>query len=271
MRHAQRLMLVVFAGALLLAGCGDKGHKGSSSADRATTTVADEEPSSTLRPGAQPGLFDFNQDGTKEPTCGTADYQAGLVIRTYCDDLSGYANSPESDATLVPGALFGQPTPPDDPRDKPITEGASVSPIHLQGADGKEVVVYTMSSDTVFAVGSDQLENPALDSLSTIAAGIQRSYPGATVQVRGHTDSTGSAAANQSLSERRAAAVAAFFVSKGLEPAKVTSVGLGQTVPNYKEDTDGRPRRRTAASNWSSAPREQPARPRLRLQRGGDS
>ena len=77
---------------------------------------------------------------------------------------------------------------------------------HLQSAiDGKEVVVYTMSSDTVFAVGSDQLQDPAIDSLSAIAAGIQQSYPGATVQVRGHTDSTGSPDANQSLSERRAA------------------------------------------------------------------
>jgi len=234
---------VVF-GAVLLAACGG-GNGGS-----ATTTVSDEsggvsttaatgadDTATTLKRGAQAGLFDFNQDGTKEPTCGIADYQAGLVIRTYCDDLSGYANSPESGATLVSGALFGQPTLPDDPRDKPITEGASVAPIHLQGADGKEVVVYSMSSDTVFAVGSDKLEDPALDSLSNIAAGILRVYPGATLQVRGHTDSTGSAAANQSLSERRAAAVAAFFVSKGFDRAKVTSVGLGQMVPNYKEDT----------------------------------
>ena len=113
--------------------------------------------------------------------------------------------------------------------------------------------MYTMSSDTVFAFGSDQLENPALDSLSTIAAGIQRSYPGATVQVRGHTDSRGSAAANQSLSERRAAAVAAFFVSTGLDSAQSARSGSGQTVPNYKEDTTVG-RTRTAESNWSSAP-----------------
>jgi len=226
---------VVF-GVVLLASCG--GGKGSSDkGSRATTTAGADQAATTLPAGAQPGLFDFNQDGTKEPTCGTADYKAGLVIRTYCDDLSGYANTPESGATLVPGALFGQPTPADDPRDTPITEGASVAAIHLQGADGKEVVVYTMSSDTVFAVGSDKLEDPALESLGNIAAGILRVYPGATLQVRGHTDSTGSAATNQSLSERRAAAVAAFFVSKGFDPAKVASVGLGQTVPNYKEDT----------------------------------
>src|ERR1051326_8394040 len=135
MRRAQTFIVVVIVAALV-AGCGKS--KGGSGSDQAATTVTAEatsEASTTVKPGAQPGLFDFNQDGTKEPTCGTADYKAGLVIRTYCDDLSGYANSPESGATLVAGALFGQPTPPDDPRDKPITEGASVAPIHLQSAD----------------------------------------------------------------------------------------------------------------------------------------
>ena len=62
------------------------------------------------------------------------------------------------------------------------------------------------------------------------------SYPGASFQVRGHTDSTGDAAANQSLSERRSATVAAFFVSAGLNGAKLSSVGLGQSVPNYQEN-----------------------------------
>jgi outer membrane protein OmpA-like peptidoglycan-associated protein len=232
---------------VLLVGCGGSGSKTTATTAGGETTTSggpsstevagSGETTTTLKAGAQAGLFDFNQDGTKEPTCGTADYKAGLVVRTYCDDLSGYANSPETGATLVTGALYGLPSPPDDPRDKPITEGASVSPIHLQGVDGKETVVYTLSSDTVFAVGSDKLQDPALASLGTIAAGIQSTYPGATLQVRGHTDATGSAPANLSLSDRRAAAVASFFVTKGFDRAKVTSVGLGQTVPNYKEDT----------------------------------
>ena len=205
-----------------------------------TATTDPSETTTTLKAGAQPGLFDFNEDGTKEPTCGTADFKAGLVVRTYCEDLSGYANDPAEGATLVPGSLFSLPSPADDPRDKPITEGVSVGVIHLQGADGKEVVVLTLTSDTVFAVGSDKLQDPALDSLGTIATGINASYPGAAVQVRGHTDSTGSASANQSLSERRAAAVAGYFGTKGIDKGRLTSVGLGQTLPNYLEkNTDG--------------------------------
>jgi outer membrane protein OmpA-like peptidoglycan-associated protein len=204
------------------------------SSDPSETTDA-SEPSTTLPAGAETGLFDFNQDGTKEPTCATADFQAGLVVRTYCDDLSGYANEPATGATLVPGALLSLPTPADDPRDKPISEGASVAVLHLQSGQGDEIVVLTLSSDTVFAVGSDALQDPALDSLGNIAAGISSSYPGAAIEVRGHTDATGSASDNQSLSERRAAAVADYFATRGIDKSKLTSVGLGQTVPNYLE------------------------------------
>ncbi|MEO8696464.1 MAG: OmpA family protein [Acidimicrobiales bacterium] len=207
----------------------------STTARPATTAGGSTATAAPGPPGSKAGLFDFDQDGENEPTCGTADFKGGLVVRTYCDDLSGYATEPEQGATLVPGALFALPGPPDDPRDVPITSGASVSGQHLQGADGREVVVYTLSSDTVFATGAASLLEPAMESLTNIANGLKQSYPGASFQVRGHTDSTGTAAANQTLSERRSAAVAAFFVSAGLDKAKVSSVGLGQTVPNYQE------------------------------------
>lgn len=235
-------------GAALLASCssGSRNSNGAATAagDSTTTSSSDSasaEPTETttaLKAGTQPGLFDFNQDGTKEPTCATADFKAGLVVRTYCEDLSGYRSEPAAGAALAPGALLTLPGPPDDPRDKPITEGASVYLIHLQGAEGKEVIVLTLSSDTVFAVGSDKLQDPALESLTNIATGITASYPGAAVQVRGHTDSTGSSSANQSLSERRAAAVARHFGTKGIDKAKLSSVGLGQTIPNYLENND---------------------------------
>lgn len=253
MARIWRTALLVGAGALLTASCSSGGGGGeSTSADDATTTssVAEETTTSAGMNKAAPtetteapragraGLFDFNQDGSNEQTCGQADFKAGLVVLTYCDDLSGYLSDPEAGGIVVKGSLITIPGPPDDPRDQPITSGASVQTVHLEGVDHKEVVVLTLSSDTVFAVGSDKLADPAVASLEKIAAGIVASYPKGAVQVRGHTDSTGSAAANQSLSERRAATVAAFFGSHGI--ANPTSVGLGQTVPNYQEkNADG--------------------------------
>ena len=53
---------------------------------------------------------------------------------------------------------------------------------------------------------------------------------GTAVAVKGHTDTVGSAEANQILSERRAAAVRDYLINKfGVDPSRLVAVGLGQT------------------------------------------
>jgi OOP family OmpA-OmpF porin len=47
----------------------------------------------------------------------------------------------------------------------------------------------------------------------------------------GHTDSIGTERYNQKLSERRAAAVKAYLVSKGIPASKITTIGKGETQP----------------------------------------
>jgi OOP family OmpA-OmpF porin len=56
------------------------------------------------------------------------------------------------------------------------------------------------------------------------------------ITVVGHTDRLGSEAYNQKLSERRAAAVNAFFVSKGIEPNRIITVGKGEMQPVTQAD-----------------------------------
>jgi len=51
------------------------------------------------------------------------------------------------------------------------------------------------------------------------------------ITVSGHADRLGSAQYNQRLSERRAAAVRAYIVSKGVDAAKVQTAGFGNTQP----------------------------------------
>ncbi len=61
----------------------------------------------------------------------------------------------------------------------------------------------------------------------------------------GHTDSVGTEAYNQKLSERRAAAVKAYLVSKGIPSAKVTTIGKGETQPVATNKTkEGRQKNR---------------------------
>ena len=51
------------------------------------------------------------------------------------------------------------------------------------------------------------------------------------VDVTGHTDSTGSSAHNQQLSERRAASVAEYLVAQGNNPQRFQVLGMGQNDP----------------------------------------
>jgi OOP family OmpA-OmpF porin len=55
--------------------------------------------------------------------------------------------------------------------------------------------------------------------------------PSTRVSVEGHTDSTGSDAYNQSLSERRAASVKDYLVSKGVDGGRLSTVGYGESQP----------------------------------------
>jgi outer membrane protein OmpA-like peptidoglycan-associated protein len=59
-----------------------------------------------------------------------------------------------------------------------------------------------------------------------------------SIKVIGHTDSVGSDEYNQALSERRASSVAAYLLSQGIAPSKLTSEGKGESQPLADNETD---------------------------------
>jgi OmpA-OmpF porin, OOP family len=65
------------------------------------------------------------------------------------------------------------------------------------------------------------------------------------LRIEGHTDNVGDKAANMKLSQARAAAVAAWLTSKGIDAARLSPAGLGDTQPVADNATeDGRARNR---------------------------
>ncbi|MEQ1463851.1 OmpA family protein, partial [Salmonella enterica] len=64
------------------------------------------------------------------------------------------------------------------------------------------------------------------DTLDRVAQSLVK-YPNSLVDVYGHTDSTGSDAYNQTLSENRARAVADYLSSRGVSPQRIRSTGYG--------------------------------------------
>ena len=66
-----------------------------------------------------------------------------------------------------------------------------------------------------------------------------RRYPLPAADIIGHTDSIGSAADNQALSESRAQTVMTYLVELGVEPDRLQAIGRGEAEPVAENDTDG--------------------------------
>ncbi|WGL15926.1 OmpA family protein [Microbulbifer bruguierae] len=81
---------------------------------------------------------------------------------------------------------------------------------------------------------------PNADSLPDVQTliKIMQENPGLSVALEGHTDSTGDAAANQTLSESRAQAVMQMLVAAGIEAARITATGVGSANPIADNDTE---------------------------------
>ncbi len=81
-----------------------------------------------------------------------------------------------------------------------------------------------------FNTGSYQLQKKSYAPLNEVAQ-ILKDNPTLQLDVEGHTDNSGDAAKNQTLSENRAAAVKAYIVAQGIEKARLTSAGYGIDKP----------------------------------------
>lgn len=79
---------------------------------------------------------------------------------------------------------------------------------------------------------------PAFQSTLNDLAGVIQKYDRTKVWVVGHTDSTGSDAYNQQLSERRAAAVGDYLARRGVSWSRMTTEGKGESEPRADNATE---------------------------------
>jgi outer membrane protein OmpA-like peptidoglycan-associated protein len=99
-------------------------------------------------------------------------------------------------------------------------------------------------SDVLFDTGKSTLRPVAREKLAKIS-GIVLAYPDLRLAIEGHTDSVGSDAMNQQLSERRAGSVRDYLANQRIPAASMTSQGFGKTQPVASNDTaEGRQQNR---------------------------
>ncbi|MEB2652105.1 MULTISPECIES: OmpA family protein [Pseudomonas] len=100
----------------------------------------------------------------------------------------------------------------------------------VEPAPQSEVITLSDAGNVLFDFDKSDLTPAAKAQLDTLMDKL-RNADVVSIKVIGHTDSKGSDAYNQALSERRASSVAAYLLSQGLAPNKLTSEGRGESEP----------------------------------------
>ncbi len=109
--------------------------------------------------------------------------------------------------------------------------------------NGDEITL-NMPGNVTFATNSADLNSQFFGTLDSVAL-VLKEYEKTLVDVAGHTDNTGGQALNQQLSERRAATVANYLVSRGVIAGRLVQQGFGYSRPIASNDTpEGRARNR---------------------------
>jgi len=155
-------------------------------------------------------LKDSDDDGVVDSADRCPNTPAGISVNAYgCeldpdDDNDGVANSRDQCPNTVSGVR-----------------------VDFKGCEIKAVITLPGIN---FETNSATLTNASLSILNGAASTLNK-YTDINAEVAGHTDSTGAAAYNKSLSERRATSVRDYLVSRGISSGRLTSRGYGEEQP----------------------------------------
>jgi OmpA-OmpF porin, OOP family len=154
----------------------------------------------------------------------------------------------------VPVVAAAPPPPPPEPA--PIPREAVVTPppepCHAPAGFQVDANCHIVEQTVVvravdFEFNSTHLTVPAQHTLDEVAAALL-TQPELNVEVQGHTDSIGTESYNLGLSQRRAEAVKAYLVNRGLSATVLTAKGFGKSKPIASNDTaEGRAQNRRVA------------------------
>ena len=100
-----------------------------------------------------------------------------------------------------------------------------------------EGILVTFDSGILFGFDSSTLRAQAQNNLSDLARVLADDSDDYELLVAGHTDASGAAAYNETLSERRASAASDFLATQGIPATQIRLVGLGEVEPVASNET----------------------------------
>lgn len=161
----------------------------------------------------------------------------GAVVSSKSDRGKGALIGAAVGATI--GGLIGHQM---DKQEAELREQMSGTGVDIQ-RDGDTIRLNAPEAIT-FDTGKALVKPQFYSVLDQLAHSVGQ-YPNTIVRVEGHTDSTGSAAFNQSLSEKRANTVASYMIQRGVAANRMQAIGYGFSRPIADNSTaDGRAQNR---------------------------
>jgi outer membrane protein OmpA-like peptidoglycan-associated protein len=122
-----------------------------------------------------------------------------------------------------------------DEQIRELREGTAGTGVDVTEVDNGQAILVNLPDGVTFATGSAQINQAFRETLDRVAASL-RQYPNSLVDVYGYTDSTGSEAFNQRLSEQRAQAVASYLIGQGVASSRIRWQGFGEDPRYFKGD-----------------------------------
>jgi OOP family OmpA-OmpF porin len=180
------------------------------------------------------------------------------IMRKDSDGASNPYNESYTDSILSVGLSYdfggkappppppAEPPPPPPPPPNPDLDGDGVLNEHdkcpntrpgaVVDLDGCEVEAVIELEGVHFDFDKATLK-PEAKVILNEAAALLNQHERVVIEVAGHTDSMGSDAYNQGLSERRANSVRDYLVEKGVRASRLTAKGYGESMPVASNDT----------------------------------
>jgi len=131
------------------------------------------------------------------------------------------------------GAVVGKQF---DDQIKEIEEQTAGSGIDVEEVGDQDAILVRLPDGVTFARGSASINPGFYSTLDAVAESLIR-YPNSLVDVYGFTDTTGSDALNQRLSEERAQAVADYLASRGVARSRFATRGFGESYDQLRIKT----------------------------------
>ncbi|MCX6176498.1 MAG: DUF6089 family protein [Bacteroidetes bacterium] len=190
------------------------------------------------------GCPDTDGDGVsdKDDACPTT---AGLAAFGGCPDTDGDGVEDRNDkCPTLAGAIAGEGCPDTD--GDGVFNNIDKCP-DLAGAVAnkgcpeikKEVIqkIALAAKGINFETGKAVITAGSFKSLDDLVT-LLNSYPGASVEIQGHTDNNGTPESNKTLSQDRANSVRRYLSAGGVSEARMTAIGYGQEMPLADNKTE---------------------------------